>query len=556
LDIGLEDLLYSWTGDEFAVFGLEGRPKPVFMVEISNEKKRKEVFDKLFDSFAVSEDTKVVLDGIRIPQITIPGFLEKVLGLFKVSVPSPYYAVEDGYLFLSEAPENISSVLSSLRKNDSILRTNTWKSLSAGGSARSSLGVFYSLDRTLPFFLKGQSGVHRILQLYRQGLLRLQIEGGSSAGRITISLSAIAGSGKGLLSIPGFPLEAGGRVSREVYALRYTKKGEARIAFVVDGGTVLSVDPSTGSKRELTSTSSIYLTPVFGKSPSEPEDPSFWCVDEEGTVYLLDGDLEILPGFPVSTAMKPAAASTALSLSGGDTLCFPSMEQSLVLVNAKGEVSTLPLPFTGQLRSAPTILNTGKNALFGMYPKSFFGQIWITDEAGSPRAGWPVDVSGIAFGSPLLFTQGSAIRAAFLTQAGLLAVYDNSGEVLPGFPLQLPGVFYMQPVFDGTNLWALSSEGVLYRVDLNGSMFYQEIPGFRAEEGSLACADIDRDGSPEVFITGEGNALYGYTKNFTLLGGFPLPVWGSPYFGDINGDGRVECIGSGLDNKIYGWQFK
>jgi hypothetical protein len=155
-----------------------------------------------------------------------------------------------------------------------------------------------------------------------------------------------------------------------------------------------------------------------------------------------------------------------------------------------------------------------------------------------------------------LIASENSVQTAFITQAGSLTVHDAAGDLLPGFPLQLPGVFYIQPVFDGKYLWALSADGVLYRVELSGAMYFQEIPGFRAEEGAIVCADIDRDSESEVFVSGDGNALYGFTRNFTMLAGFPLPVWGKPFFGDLNGDGIAECTGAGMDNLIYSWQFR
>jgi hypothetical protein len=169
--------------------------------------------------------------------------------------------------------------------------------------------------------------------------------------------------------------------------------------------------------------------------------------------------------------------------------------------------------------------------------------------------GWPVQVSGIAFGSPVLFSRDGKLFAAFITQAGSLSVFDASGNLQSGFPLDVPGVFHIQPVWDGSSLWALSSEGVLHQIALDGKILSQTVPGLKAEEGVLLTADVDGDKTPEIFFTGEGNALHGYSRAFTQLSGFPLPVWGRPAFADLNGDGMIECIGAGLDNLVYRWQF-
>jgi hypothetical protein len=168
--------------------------------------------------------------------------------------------------------------------------------------------------------------------------------------------------------------------------------------------------------------------------------------------------------------------------------------------------------------------------------------------------------AGIGFGSPLLFAVGNRVLVAFVCQGGELIVFDEEAGYVSPFPILLDGVFYQQPAFDGDFLWLVSSEGTLFRVDLNGDVLYQNIPGFQVmEEGSITVFDSDGDGIPEIFITGEGNALHGYTRSFRSLEGFPLPVWGRPYFVEAEGSrGRrkPEIFGMGMDNRLYRWQFR
>jgi hypothetical protein len=274
--------------------------------------------------------------------------------------------------------------------------------------------------------------------------------------------------------------------------------------------------------------------------------------------------MEVSPGFPVITGLKlrsaPAARNGKLYLAaeeaGGKGL--------LVTVDSSGHVSRLETEFESPILSPPSFLETpktGRNVsetLMALYPKSFLGELYLCDENGNPKPGWPQYAPGIAFGSPLVFleTKSSRIITAFITMPGELTLYTEQGSALPGFPLTLKGVFYLQPVWDGEYLWIVSGEGSLYRMDLDGRVMEQSVPDLTIkDEGCILCADVDGDGIAEIFITGEGNALYGYSRNLISIEGFPLPVWGRPVFADLDGDGIMDCAGAGMDDKLYRWRF-
>jgi hypothetical protein len=191
------------------------------------------------------------------------------------------------------------------------------------------------------------------------------------------------------------------------------------------------------------------------------------------------------------------------------------------------------------------------------YPKEFFGSIWLTNENGEAISGWPQAVSGIAFGSPLIFVYNNLLLTAFVTQAGELTVHDEGGRLLQFFPMELDGIFYVQPVFDNEFLWLIASNGTLFRIGLDGAMHDYRIPNLQVmEEGHIVLFDIDNDRKPEIFITGEGNALHSYRGNFLPVNGFPLPVWGKPAFVNPGNTGIIDLAGVGMDNRLYLWQIR
>ncbi|GHV87990.1 hypothetical protein AGMMS50267_03500 [Spirochaetia bacterium] len=565
LGMSLEDILYSWTGAEFAVFGMEGRPNPVIVIEIADEQKRKDVFDKAFSSLFVNENIQLNLDGTRIPRIQLPDFLNSVLNLMGLRVPSPYYTVQNNYLFVSESAESLLAAVNAVRRNETLPKSAVWRTLAGSASDHTSFSLFYSLDRSLPFFLKGNTTVSTALRLYRQGLARLSLENGIAR----ISLAVIPGSGKGIAPVMGYPFELGGKAGNRVYSVK--KGGETRV-LLTRGTTAVAINPADKAIHELNAGGTAVLPWVIpAEGLPSGNDGIAWVVSPQGRVTLADKNMEAVKGFPVVTSIRLSAAPGA----HGGKLYLSGEDGSITVIDGSGGIAKWDQVFDSPLRSPPEFIDWQNKTYLALYPKSFFGELWIHDDAGTALPGWPVYISGIAFGSPLLFNSnavnsntarsntnagksgGNHLCAAFITQAGELTVYDESAAPLPGFPIELPGVFYLQPVHDGQYLWLINAEGVLYQVDLEGNFLYQQIPNLTVREGGyLTTADVDGDKTHEIFFSGEGNALYGYARNFSSLDGFPLPIWGRPVFADLNGDGKLECLGAGMDNKIYQWQFR
>ena len=562
LGMNLEELLYSWTGTQFAVYGLEGRPAPVLALEITDEAKRKQVFDKAFKSIFINENIQLNLDGNRIPRIELPSFLDAFLQFLDIHVPAPYYTVQNNYLFVSESAEALLAAVNSVRRNEVLPKTELWRALSKDNSGPSSFGIFYSLDRSLPFFLKGNSAAATALKTYRKGLMKLYLEDGV----LSVSLFVIPGAGKGLVPVAGFPVElrgsGSGRAGNRLY--RITSGKNARL-LLTRGNDALALNPADRTFKEARlGGTGLYAVPASGGGKPGAEG-SAWLVNSQGQVSLVNEDLENLRGFPISTGLALASAPAVW-----DGKVFLAGEDGSVhTVDTKASINRWGIRFPSALRSPLSFIEFKGKSYAAAYPKSFvFGEIFLLDADGTPLPAWPLPVPGIAFGSPLLFSAQYPARterlfAAFITQAGELGIYADNAEALPGFPLELEGVFYLQPVFDGQHLWIIESEGTLYRIGLDGEVLSQKIPRVSVkEEGYITIADISggksdpRNPKGDIFFSGEGNALYGYSRNFNSLDGFPLPVWGRPVFGDINADGKIEAAGVGMDSRVYMWQFR
>ncbi|MCL2472253.1 MAG: DUF3352 domain-containing protein, partial [Treponema sp.] len=319
LGMNLEELLFSWTGSEFAVYGLDGRPNPVIAIEIRDEKKRKEVFDKAFKSIFLSENIQLNLDGNRIPRIQIPPFLDSFLEFMNVYVPSPYYTVQNNYLFISESAETLLQAVNAVRRNEVLPKSELWQTLSGKNTGPSSFTLFYSLDRSLPFFLKGQGAVTAVLKLYHQGLVQLQMENRV----ITVSLSAIPGAGKGIAPVPGYPLDLGSGGARVGNRLYRVLSGKDTRLLLTRGNEALAINPLDRSVKTMNLGNSpgtnLYVIPAAAEDAigsagptgstapagsANPGEGAAWVVNSRGQVSLVNQDMENFKNFPFATGIN------------------------------------------------------------------------------------------------------------------------------------------------------------------------------------------------------------------------------------------------------------
>jgi hypothetical protein len=560
LGLSLNDLLFSWSGSEFAVLGIEGRPHPVYAIQIADERRRQEIFDRAFKSIALGENVRLNLDGMRLPRIEIPDFLQNLLQQWGLFLPSPYYTIYRDFLLASESAEALLSSLRAMQRNDVLPRTAGWRSIAGGKTVASSFSLYYSLDLSIPFFLRRNTTLSNFLTVYRQGLVLLSFEG----GMIDLSVSLVPGVGGGVNLINGYPMVVGRNPSNRIYG---AGSGDTGRIFFTSGGSSISLNTVDNSTRELADQGAHWIVPAEGVRGRGGVNA--WVVTDRGRVTLVDADMEPLPGFPALTGLRLSAPPQAHD--GRLFLC--DEDGKVYTIDETARQGTWETSFTTALRSPPSFLAVsargGATSFASVYPKSFFGEIWLLDTGGRALPNWPVPTSrisglgdfggssGIGFGSPLLFSYNNRLHIAFVCQDGEFVVYGENASPVPPFPLMLGGVFYQQPIFDGEFLWLVSSDGTLFRVSLDGEILYQRIQGFAAmEEGYLTAFDSDGDRVPEIFITGEGNALHAYTRNFRSLEGFPLPVWGRPFFVPAQGGKKAEIFGMSMDRRLYRWQFR
>ena len=534
----LEDILFSWTADEYAVLGIEGKSEPIFAIKIADEVKRQYIFDTILSSIVFKANNSLLLDGIRMPRIEFPAFLQTLIEGFGINLPKPYYMVKDGFVYFSQSPENLAAVNASIKSGAKISKNENWQKVSEKHNAQSSVSLFYNLERSVPFFIKKKSMVSDILQLYNIGRTDVMIQNNV----LYLTLQASACETSSTTRIPGFPMELEGKA---LPALHKSNNEKSKMVYWSEKDSVKGINVLTLNilSKEINNLS--YILPD-SDSKSEQE---LWALTKEGNVYLLNAKLENANNFPVITGDAPTGEPAVFN----GKLLFCSADGQINMVDKKGEISRFEIDVTNDIKSKPCVLENK----VAVYEKGFMGLIHILEENnGYLEETALLDVDGIAYGSPCMFKVDKQIYTAFITQTGDLTVWDSSNNILSAFPISLENIFYNNVVSAGKYLIALASDGSLYRIDLNGQVMSVQIPYLSARNGWITVNDYDSDGSEDIFICGDSNVIYGLNNNLEYLNVFPLTGYGEIVFADVNGDKLNDCMAISIDNKLNAWKVR
>jgi hypothetical protein len=538
--LDINELLFSWTGSELGVFGMERFPEPVFFIRISDEKKREEVFEQILSSLILSGDSRTLLDGIRISRISFPGFINALMKALKVDLPKPYYAVEDDFLFMSSSAEAVGAAISSIKAKELMVRSENWKKSGGKVPASAAVEIFYSLDRSIPFFLQGQGPAVDALQLYRYGVATLRFDNGI----MKISVAAVASEGEGIAPVPGFPLKTEGKLTSPVVSL--SRRGKINTLYwVEDNSLLIEYDPANGERNTAQLDDAAWLVPEAGESG---QDGTLWAVSKRGMIYGFAPGLNALAGFPIATGIR----STAHPIVENGTLFLSDRDsRGLTTVQRDGTITVIPVQFDAPLLSPPNY----REGLWAAYPKSFGASLHLFDAGGAEAPGWPVPVDQIAFGSPFFTPWEDSFLIGFLSQAGDLTFYRPNGEIYRQH--KLDGVFYSNPIYaeNAQTIYCISEEGRIFKVSLDGDIDLAEPQGLRGRDAVLTAFNIIGNEKEEIFISEAGASVYGFTSDLIPLDGFPVGGGHRPAFGDLNGDKSPELITGGYDNTVRAYFF-
>ncbi len=550
LGLSLEDILFSWTDKEIAAFGLEHHNDPVFAIKIKDEKKRQEVFEKLASSILINDNSSLILDGIRLPCLELPNFLQGLLSLFGISIPRPYYFVEDGFIYFSESAENLSAIHYAANNLSNLFSNESWKKVSDGISLDGTVSLFYNLDRSVPFFLRSNVSVSKVLKRYALGRADLCVKDGN----IVLQLQAINEHLKDTMLASGFPMDIEGKNDGLLFTESKNYKGKNHFVFwVTDKNTInlMEIPSLKISKRQMED--SVMVAPFECKKDSRPKNKELlWAVTEKGFVYLLDENLNDVSGYPYYIEGEVSGGIT----SNENALLVPFIKNgSYCLARITPSASqNYSYSFDGALKSSPASY-VSRNEYNAVYCKGFLGKIELRTYEKDSSYSSSFDVDGIAFGKPAFIetdSSGKNIYMGFITQSGLLSIWnvsDQSSEML--VQIETGAVFNENVIGIGNYFYAVSVDGILHRFSVDGEILTVKIPNASAKTPVLS-ADQD-DG---IIVSPDGNMMYDFTSSLELVSGFPLTGRGRGVFVDVDGDKEKDFFTLSVDGKLYSWSIK
>ena len=170
-------------------------------------------------------------------------------------------------------------------------------------------------------------------------------------------------------------------------------------------------------------------------------------------------------------------------------------------------------------------------------------------------SGFPIAMGDSGESSPILFDlDGDGDHEIVIaTGGGRVHAYQEDGTELAGWPVQPPV----------TPRWHAGQAAEQAGISPLRDAFI----------ATVAVGDLEGDGEPEVVAAGGAGFIYAWHVDGSMVSGFPLEMigrepeefgpddaWdngfaGAPTLYDLDGDGTLEIIEAGMDQRLYVWDY-
>ncbi|UTC65361.1 VCBS repeat-containing protein [Treponema sp. OMZ 788] len=536
----IDDLLFSWMGEEIGVFEVKQSEVPIFFVSLKDEKLCRQAFELIYTSFFVDRNISALVDGIRIPRINFPDILTSLLRSFDVELPSPFYFIEGGYLYLSQSAEALASMMNDVKRGNLLVKTENWKNITRSVSPETSVFVYYNLENQIPSFLRTNEALQSVLQSFGRGLVSIRFEKDKT---LKFEVYAQKTEAHSLGELAAFPYENKTKLNSYLYC----GKGVNNVPFAywTSGVNLYALNLADKQLKSIKLDDKAYLNLETKNGIVN----SVWAVSARGSVYKTDYNLTVASGFPILTGEKLNSSPAVIQ----DKIVVPVANKPVLLYVDGSASFYYSDDMNTRLRSSPAVYGKFITAI----PRSFDSYMYVFDDKGKIVSGYPKALDGISAVQPILYKNNS--YEAVLTEKGLFTLRPSS--ILSGndgetYSIDLNSSCKTQPVYS-ENLkmfFLITDNGFLYKIDTECNII-DKIPlkQKNAADYLISLIDLDSDGYDDVLVSGGGNSIYAYNANFSPLNGFPIAGTGVPYLIDVDGNGKSELISCGIDNRIHSY---
>lgn len=536
----IEELLLSWIGDEIGVFALNSVDAPVFFTSIKNKQKCKDFFDTVFKSILIDQNSSTVVDGVRISRIDFPPVVEGLLKLFKINLPKPFYFIDGDFVFFSESSEGIARTKLAYDNGSVITKNENWRSMLKNVSSETSYMLYYDLDRTVPNFLKENKTLAEILSHYGRGLFSFKLGSEQDAN---FAFYAVKKERKALKRISSFPKQLEGTLYGNLHFAK--NKNGAPYIFWSTGDTLYSYNLENDKVQRLNTDSKTTIT----LETDNDKLVNLWALSKNGSVYKMDENLNSKKPYPILTSYKSIGELVLFK----DKVIFSAQNTpNIVMIENDGTIK-LSDDLVGKMTRSPLT----SDELIIALPRSFDSQVQFLDLDGKLSLE-NIELLNISAIQPLIFASKNKKDIKYIanfTEDGVYTLHSFDGKKTPTTiaVTELHCSVRIQPIYSESlnAIILLDTDGMLRLLNINGEQKLSVKIANSNEKMQITVKDINGDRIDEIFISGAGNAIYGYSSTLNALEGFPIAGLSNPIFVDVNSDGSQDILSFGLDSKLY-----
>ena len=301
-----------------------------------------------------------------------------------------------------------------------------------------------------------------------------------------------------------FPYDTGNQIWGSPSAADLDNDGNIDIA-ITSKSKYLYIFDQYGLKVEYFADSYLMGSPAIGQLDDDEDlEVVIGGYSSSGKkIYAINADGTDVSGFPIDVGEKMIKGVALYDFNGNgiDDIIFGSDSDNISLLLDDG---TLSWSYTtgDKIQSAPSIINTGNEILVCAGSKD--DNFYCLTENGDLKFSYPTGNN--IYTSPSAVELNGSTAIFFGSDDGNIYAVDVNGNNLPGWPQQTDGNIV----------------------------------------GSIAFADMDNDGSPEIISTNGAGQLLSYNGDGSQNQYFPItaefPYAGSPHITDLDGDGDLEIF--------------